>query len=260
MSAVLSNPPGGGWEREDARRWPLATLAALGVEAALIAGLIWWSQRPSPPPPPPPMQIVLEAPKPAPKTVAPPTPKPPEPKPEPKPVVKPQPKPVLHKTPPKPVPQPPQTPPPQPEPQPQPAPQPAPQIQAPPAPAPDTKPAMPVAAPTPPAPPPPPAPPAPDVASIKATFEAELRSAIQAAVRYPPAARMMQLTGKTLVGFDFRDGAVSHVRVLTSSGADVLDHAAMDAVRAAGYPATPKELQGKTLAFTIWVRFHLGDS
>ena len=119
---------------------------------------------------------------------------------------------------------------------------------------------MPVAAPTPPAPPPPPAPPAPDLASIKASFEAELRSAIQAAVRYPRAARLMQLTGKTLVGFDFRDGSVSHLRVVTSSGTDLLDHAALDAVRNAPYPATPQALQGKAMAFTIWVRFHLSES
>jgi len=254
MSAVLHHPPAPWREDQDGKRWPLAALAALLLEAALIAAIVWWSSHPAPPPPPPPVQIVLEAPKPAPKTVAPPTPKPPEPKPVPKPVVKPLPKPIVHKVQPKPVQPPP----------PQPAPQPAPElthkVQAPPAPAPDTKPAMPVAAPTPPAPPQPPAPPAPDVASIKATFEAKLRSAIQAAVRYPQAARMMQLTGKTLVGFDFRDGAVSHLRVVTSSGADLLDHAALEAVRNAPYPATPKELQGKNMAFTIWVRFHLSDS
>jgi len=250
MSAVLHHTPAPWQEDNDGKRWPFAALAALLLEAGLLGAVAWWASRPAPPPPPQPMQIVLEAPKSAPKTVAPPTPKPPEPKPVPKPVVKPQPKPIVHKELPKPVQPPP----------PQPAPEPTPKVQAPPAPAPDTKPAMPVAAPTPPAPPPPPAPAAPDVASIKATFEAELRSAIQAAVRYPQAAKMMQLTGKTLVAFVFRDGTVSQVRVVTTSGADLLDHAALDAVRNAPYPATPKELQGKSMDFTIWVRFHLSDS
>ena len=246
MSVVLS-PAQPSWrDPGDGQRWPLAALAALLLEAALIAGVVWWSSQPRPLPPPPPMEIVLDAPKPAPRTVTPPAPKPPAPKP----VVKPPPKPIVHKIEPKLRPKPVQPPPPEP----------APQVQAPPAPAPDTRPAMPVAAPTPPAPPPPPAPPAPDMASIKASFEAELRSAIQAAVRYPQAARMMQLTGKTLVGFDFRDGAVSHLRVITSSGTDLLDHAALDAVRNAPYPATPQALQGKTMAFTIWVRFHLSES
>ena len=254
MSAVLHHTPAPWKEDNDGKRWPFAALAALLLEAGLLGAVAWWASRPAPPPPPQPMQIVLEAPKPAPKTVTPPTPKPPEPKPVPKPVVKPQPKPIVHKELPKPV----QPTPPQPVAEPKP--EPTPKVQAPPAPAPDTKPAMPVAAPTPPAPPPPPAPAAPDVASIKATFEAELRSAIQAAVRYPQAAKMMQLTGKTLVAFVFRDGAVSQVRVVTSSGADLLDHAALDAVRNAPYPATPKELQGKSMDFTIWVRFHLSDS
>jgi protein TonB len=253
MSAVLRGAAQSPWrEPDDGRRWPLAAGAALLLEVIIIGTLWWLADHAAPPPAPPPMQIVLEAAKPAPKTVAPPTPKPPKPEPKQKPipipktVVRPQPRPVIHKVQPKPV----QPPPPMPEPR----------LVAPPAPAPDTRPAMPVAAPTPPAPPQPPAPPAPDAASIKAIFEAELRSAIQAAVRYPQAARMMQLTGKTLVGFDFRDGAVSHLRVVTSSGADLLDHAALDAVRNAPYPTTPKALQGKVMAFTIWVRFHLSDS
>jgi protein TonB len=256
MSAVLHATPD--WpEDDDRKRWPLAALTALALELGLIAAVAWWASRPAPSPPPPqPVEIVLEAPKPAQKTVAPPTPKPPQPKPvvkpQPKPVVhKPQPKPVVHQAQPKPAAEPP--------PQPQPEPQPTPNVQTPPAPAADTKPAMPVAAPTPPAPSQPPAPPAPDLASIKASFEAELRSAIQAAVRYPQAARMMQLTGKTLVGFDFRDGTVSQIRVLQSSGADLLDQAALDAVRNAPYPPTPKALQGKTMAFTIWVRFQLNE-
>lgn len=248
MNAVLHGASQSPWrEPDDRRRWPLAAGSALLLEAAIVAALLWLADQGATVPPPPPMQIVLEAPRPAPKTVAPPRPKPPEPKPKPipKPVVKPQPRPIVHKLETKP---------------PLPLPPPTPRVQAPPAPVPDTKPAMPVVAPAPPAPPQPRAPPTPDVASIRATFEAELRSAIQAAVRYPQAAKLMQLNGKTLVSFDLHDGAVSHVRVLTSSGADLLDHAALDAVRNAPYPATPKELQGKVMAFTIWVRFHLSES
>ncbi len=249
MSAVPHPAP---WrEPDDARRWPAAAALALVVEAALIGGVLWYARHaPAPPSPPPPMQIVLEAPKPAPKTVAPPAPKPPAPKPIPKPMPKslpkPLPKPVMHRVAPKPA-----VPPP---------PLPTPKVQAPPAPVPNTHPAMPVAAPAPPAPPPPPAPPAPDLASIKADFEAQLRSAIQAAVRYPTAARLMRLTGKTLVAFTYRDGQISGVRVVTSGGSDLLDNAAMDAVRSAPYPATPRQLQGQSMTFDIWVRFHLNDS
>ncbi|SCC92002.1 TonB family protein [Thiomonas sp. X19] len=251
MSAVLQHAPQHWREPHDGQRWPLAAGAALLLEVVIVGALLWLADHASAPPPPAPMQIVLDAPKPAPQTVAPPTPRPPVPKPlpkpTPKPVVKPRPRPVLHKVAPKPAQPPP------------PPPVATPKLEAPPAPVPDTKPAMPVAAPTPPAPPQPPAPPAPDAASIKAGFEAALRSAIQAAVRYPQAARLMRLSGKTLVGFDFRDGVVSHLRVVTSSGAGPLDHAALDAVRNAPYPATPRVLQGKAMAFTIWVRFHLND-
>ncbi len=250
MSAVLQHEPQPWREPQDGRRWPLAAGTALLLEVAIVGALFRLADHGAAPPPPAPMQIVLDAPKPASQTVAPPVPKPPEPKPVPKviPKPKPEPRPVVHKALPRPLPKPEVQPPP-----------PSPKVQAPPAPVPDTRPAMPVAAPTPPAPPQPPAPAAPVAASIKASFEAALRSAIQAAVRYPQAARLMRLSGKTLVGFDFRDGVVSHLRVVTSSGAGPLDHAALDAVRNAPYPVTPRVLQGKTMAFTIGVRFRLND-
>ena len=117
--------------------------------------------------------------------------------------------------------------------------------------------------PVPPAPvkPPPPTPVhAPDTASLKATLEAQLRSAIQAAVRYPDAARMMHLTGRALVSFQWRDGHATALRIVTSAGADVLDRAALAAVRGAAYPLPPPSLAGTSMAFQIWVRFHLEDS
>ena len=106
-----------------------------------------------------------------------------------------------------------------------------------------------------------PAPPAqPDaqaIASARASFEAELRDAIQNAVRYPSAARLMQLSGKTLVGFEFQDGRVSAIHVLQSSGSDQLDAAALRAVREAYCPPPPPKLAGRLLSFHIWVRFVL---
>ena len=71
MSAVLHHTPAPWREDQDGKRWPLAALSALLLEAALIAAIVWWSSHPAPPPPPPPVQIVLEAPKPAPKPAAP---------------------------------------------------------------------------------------------------------------------------------------------------------------------------------------------
>lgn len=241
MSALALGAP----EPSEAARWPVAVLVALLLEAALLGAILTWARHTAAPPQRAPLQIVLEAP-PAPR----PAPKPPAPvvqppKPQPQPTPKPQPHRVVHRAPP-------------PRPQPQPLTPPPPAVQPPPAPLPDTRPAMPVAAPTPPAPPAP-TPPVPDPASVKASFEAQLRQAIQAAVRYPQAARLMRLSGRALVAFSFVDGHVDALRIVTSSGTDLLDHAALDAVRSAAYPDTPPSLQHRPLQFTVWVRFRMND-
>ena len=133
-------------------------------------------------------------------------------------------------------------------------------VTAPPAPAqaPDTTPnispasaapAEPVLAP---APTPVPAPARPDT-----SFEGSLRAAIEAALRYPESARMDGIAGRTLVGFVYRDGAVSDIHVLTSSGMGQLDHAALAAVRDAVCPPPPHGFEGKSLPEQLWVDFTL---
>ncbi|MEX3934039.1 TonB family protein [Paraburkholderia phymatum] len=142
--------------------------------------------------------------------------------------------------------------------QPQPRTQPKP-VAPPPAPAPapaaTTEPAQ-TAAPTEPVPAPRPAP-TPVPARSDASFEAALRAAIQAALRYPESARMEGTTGRTLVAFVYRDGAVSDIRVVTSSGMGLLDHAALAAVRDAACPPPPHGLEGKSLPEQLWVDFTL---
>lgn len=238
---AASGPWGMDEEPAAGLRWAASVGLAALVEIALVGAVLWLAGRPTAPAPRPPMQITLvPAPKPAPKP-APPRPPAPIPKPIPKPM--PKPRPVLrHK---RPLP-------PRPVPVPVPAPLPQPVAR----PAPPTP--VPVAAPAPPAPPAPPAQPdAQAIASARATFEAELRDAIQNAVRYPSAARLMQLSGKTLVGFEFQDGRVSAIHVLQSSGSDQLDAAALRAVREAYCPPPPPKLAGRLLSFHIWVRFVL---
>ena len=211
----------------DARRWPLAAVLALLLEAVVLAAISWWMQRPSPPAPLPPIRIVLDTVKAAPKTVAPRIPPPPKPAP----VPKPRPQPAAHKVLPKP------------QPQPRSAPVHPKSMTA--SRAADVQPVAPIV------------PPSRDLASVRAGFETELRSAIQSAVRYPAAARLMRLTGRTLVMFEFRDGMVSRIRVARSCGVDLLDRAAERAVRNASYPPTPAELAGQRMAFEIWVHFRL---
>ena len=126
-------------------------------------------------------------------------------------------------------------------------------VTAPPAPAqaPDTTPTTPAAS-APPAPTAAPAPARPDT-----SFEASLRAAIEAALRYPESARMDGIAGRTLVGFVYRDGAVSDIHVVTSSGMGQLDHAALAAVRDAVCPPPPHRFEGKSLPEQLWVDFTL---
>lgn len=251
MSAVLQHHGPQHWREPHAgQRWPLAAGAALLLEVVIVGALLGLADHDAAPPPPAPMQIALDAPKPAPQTLAPPVPKPPEPKPVPKaiPKPKPEPRPVVYKALPRRLP----------KPDVQPLP-PSPKVEASPAPAPDTQPAMPVAAPTPPAPPQPPVPPAPGVASIKAGFEAALRSAIQAAVRYPEAAKLMRLAGRTLIDFTFTHGRATAITMSRSSGNRGLDQAAIRAVKNAQYPPVPLALSNAVMHFQIWVRFNFSN-
>ena len=135
---------------------------------------------------------------------------------------------------------------------------------SPPTPAPETAPPAPsptsaqTAAPTEPAPVAPPAAAAtPAAGRPNASFAAALRAAIQLALHYPESARMEGTTGRTLVAFMYRDSAVSHIRVVTSSGMGLLDHAAVAAVRDAQCPPPPRGMEGKDLPERLWIDFRL---
>jgi protein TonB len=142
-------------------------------------------------------------------------------------------------------------------------PPPKPAVVPPPQPVPTPAPVMPSAAPTEPAPAPRPAaaPPPPPAAPSTASpsFEGALRAAIQAALHYPESARMAGMSGRTRVAFQYRDGVVSDVRVVVSSGMGLLDRAAVAAVRDANYPKPEPAFVGKTLSEQLWVTFNLDD-
>jgi protein TonB len=210
--------------------WTSAIGVALALEATLLTALLWWAQHHRPAPPPAPLDFGLQAPA-APMPAAPAAPPMPAP-------TSPRPAPHHHRVIPRPVASPPQ---------PAPAPHPVPL----PAHAPDVAPALPT--------PPAPVPSAVTPGSIRTAFEAQLRAAVQAAVRYPASARMMHLTGKALVAFTYQDGMASQVLLIRSSGAGELDQAALAAVHAARYPMAPQALAGQSLRFQVWVRFYLND-
>lgn len=111
-------------------------------------------------------------------------------------------------------------------------------------------------------PPPPPPQPVEEVAASPdemAQFEARVNAAVQAAVRYPPAARMLHRQGRVRVGFDYLDGVVSNVLLVASSGIPSLDTAALAAVQSARYPPPLAQLRKHRLHMTVWVRFRETD-
>lgn len=108
--------------------------------------------------------------------------------------------------------------------------------------------------------PPPPPPPRDDSAAKEASFAAALKAAIQAAVVYPPAARMSGFQGQTQVEFVFRDGVCSQVRVIRSSGSGLIDRAALAAVTEAVPPPVPPSLKGRTMTYEVTVLFALDAS
>lgn len=95
-------------------------------------------------------------------------------------------------------------------------------------------------------------------APAEAAFEARVRQAVQDAVRYPAAARMMGVTGRARIELTYRAGAVANVAVMQSAGVAVLDGAAVNAAMAAHYPPPSAEIGDRALRFLIWVEFRAG--
>ncbi|WP_206997147.1 TonB family protein [Trinickia mobilis] len=236
----MATVPVSGMPQERTRLYPAAAIALVAEVLLLGGAFVLLTHKAPAPVEPPPTMLTLAAPPapptpPAPKAVVQTPPKPQTPPPV-RPVV-PVHHVVTHMPPPKPA-------------------------VAPPQPAPTPAPMMPSAAPTEaaPAPRPPPAPaPAPAATSASPSFESALRAAIQAALHYPESARMAGMAGRTRVAFQYRDGVVSDVSVVVSSGIGLLDRAALAAVRDAAYPKPEPAFVGKTLSEQLWVTFNLDD-
>ncbi len=86
-------------------------------------------------------------------------------------------------------------------------------------------------------------------------FEEQLHEAIQAAVHYPYAAKVAHIEGRAQVSFEYIDGRVSAIKIIRSSNYDMLDTAAMRAVLTASYPPPPNNLAGVSQQFVFWIRF-----
>ncbi len=98
-------------------------------------------------------------------------------------------------------------------------------------------------------------------ASATASADAEsalggrVREAVQQALRYPPAARMMNLHGRARVLLEYHAGLVDRFELARSAGSPLLDDAAMAAAREARYPKPPPEIGDRSLKFLVWVDF-----
>jgi protein TonB len=96
-----------------------------------------------------------------------------------------------------------------------------------------------------------------DTSAVLDLFQAQARAAVQAALRYPNAARIRKLVGQCRLGFDYRDGQASGAHIVASSGYDILDDAAVAALTNATLPSPPPDLAGHLLKLTIAVNFSL---
>ncbi|MCE5360597.1 MAG: TonB family protein [Acidithiobacillus sp.] len=198
----------------------LALALAIGAEVLLIGAVVWESEQRQPPPPAALPPMQLQLIQPETPKPTPPTPKP-VPRPTPRPA--PQTAPVKEVLPPSPLPSP---------------------VQAPPAPV------------VPPAPPPP----APVNPAVKADYLAQVKGAIQAAVHFPDAARMLGQGGRVQVAFTLQNGQISGLRILQKGSMEAFDSAALAAVRSAQLPPVPAELRGKVYQLELWVEFVLHDN
>jgi len=90
-----------------------------------------------------------------------------------------------------------------------------------------------------------------------AGLELRIREAVRAAAAYPAVARQMRREGRAQIGFAYIDGAVQEIALIHSSRSDLLDEAALTAVRKATYPLPPPGMTGVRLALEVWVSFGL---
>lgn len=93
----------------------------------------------------------------------------------------------------------------------------------------------------------------------RSRYEGKVQARLRRAQRYPREARPRKLEGTATVGFTVvRSGAVTGIRLLRSSGHDILDTAALDVVRrAAPMPPIPDDVGRPEIRFTVPIRFTL---
>jgi protein TonB len=97
------------------------------------------------------------------------------------------------------------------------------------------------------------------IASLENQYKLRLRALIEDNKRYPRSARKMHYQGKAKVSFIIRrDGHIEQIRLTESTGHDLLDEAAFDAIKSAsGQLPFPEDIQRSQWAFTIPIDYRL---
>lgn len=100
--------------------------------------------------------------------------------------------------------------------------------------------------------------PAPDPA-LEDGYRVRIRQAVDEHKHYPRMARRLGLDGRVVVAFTVEaDGRLAGVRVVESSGSELLDEAALEAVRkAAPFPSFPAGIERRRWDFTLPLSFSL---
>jgi len=97
------------------------------------------------------------------------------------------------------------------------------------------------------------------VAGVESDYRSRLRAAILEQQSYPRQARRRRLKGTVVIEFRVdANGSTSELVVRTSSGAAVLDNAALQAVRDVGrFEPFPSEVSDLSLLFVVPISFRL---
>lgn len=96
---------------------------------------------------------------------------------------------------------------------------------------------------------------------VEDAYRARIRQAVDGHKHYPRLARKMGEEGRVVLAFTIEaNGRLAGVRVVESSGSELLDEAALEAVReAAPFPAFPEGVERKRWEFTLPLTFSLGS-
>ncbi len=91
-------------------------------------------------------------------------------------------------------------------------------------------------------------------------LETAIDRAIHDAAIMPEAARRQHREGRVLARFSYLDGVVHDPAIVQSSRSQLLDDAALLAVRQARCPAAPAGLTGRRLDLVVWIDFRISPS